>query len=120
MTEKEALEILTGNREDYNSYARALHIAISLEVDTMSVPAFESLIVNNIVEAMTKALEQSVVSGDGNGKPKGIIKETVPDGQNINVDTQKYDDLINAEAALPVAYEQGAEWCMNKKTYMGY
>lgn len=28
MTEKEALEILTGNREDYNRYARALHIAI--------------------------------------------------------------------------------------------
>ena len=30
MTEKEALEILTGNREDYNSYARALHIAIKV------------------------------------------------------------------------------------------
>ena len=95
-------------------------VAVSLEVDTMSVPAFESLIVNNIVEAMTKALEQSVISGDGNGKPKGIIKETAPDGQNLNVDTQKYDDLINAEAALPVAYEQGAVWCMSKKTYMGY
>ena len=95
-------------------------VAVSLEVDTMSVPAFESLIVNNIVEAMTKALEQSIISGDGNGKPKGIIKETAPDGQNLNVDTQKYDDLINAEAALPVAYEQGAVWCMSKKTYMGY
>lgn len=30
MTEKEALEILTRNREDYNSYARALHIAIKV------------------------------------------------------------------------------------------
>ena len=95
-------------------------VAASLEVDTMSVPAFESLIVNNIVEAMTKALEQSIISGDGNGKPKGIIKETAPDGQKLNVDTQKYDDLINAEDALPVAYEQGAVWCMSKKTYMGY
>ena len=30
MTEREALEILTGNREDYNTYAKALRIAIKV------------------------------------------------------------------------------------------
>lgn len=29
MTEKEALQVLTGTRDDYNDYARALNIAIS-------------------------------------------------------------------------------------------
>ena len=28
MTEKEALQVLTGTRDDYNDYARALNIAI--------------------------------------------------------------------------------------------
>jgi len=28
--------------------------------------------------------------------------------------------LINAEAALPLAYENGAVWCMTKKTFMKF
>ena len=95
-------------------------VAVSLEMDTMAISAFESLIVNNIVEAMTKALEQSIVSGSGTGQPKGITKETAPEGQTIEVGELKYQNLIDAEAALPVAYEKGAEWCMSKKTFMGY
>ena len=35
-------------------------VAVSLEVDTMAISAFETLLINNIVEAMTKALEQSI------------------------------------------------------------
>ncbi len=95
-------------------------VAVSLEVDTMAMPAFESLIVNNIVEAMTKALEQAIVSGTGTGQPKGIIAETPEDGQKIDVTKVSYNDLIKAEAALPIAYEKGAQWCMSKKTFMAY
>ena len=47
-------------------------VAVSLEVDTMAISAFESLLINNIVEAMTKALEQSIIDGNGSGKPKGF------------------------------------------------
>ena len=45
-------------------------VAVSLEVDTMAISAFETLLINNIVEAMTKALEQSIIDGDGAGKAK--------------------------------------------------
>lgn len=95
-------------------------VAVSLEVDTMAITAFESLLINNIVEAMTKALEQAIISGTGSGQPKGIIQETAATGQTIETTAPAYADLIAAEGALPVAYEKGAEWCMSKKTYMSY
>lgn len=98
-------------------------ISASLEVDTMAYPVFETTFVNNVVEAMTKALEQAVISGDGNGKPKGILAETAPDGQNIDIeDTEdiNYSLLVAAEAALPLAYENGAVWFMTKKTFMAF
>ena len=95
-------------------------VAVSLEVDTMAMSAFETLLINNIVEAMTKALEQSIIDGDGTGKPKGILQETPADGQSIDSAAPAYADLINAEAALPQAYENGAVWCMSKKTFMQY
>ena len=98
-------------------------VAVSLEVDTMAMSAFESLLINNIVEAMTKALEQAIISGTGSGQPSGIIKETPATGQAITTKSDtalSYDDLIAVEAALPQAYENGAEWCTSKATFMGF
>jgi HK97 family phage major capsid protein len=95
-------------------------VAVSLEVDTMALSAFESALMNNVVEAMTKALELAIISGDGAGKPKGILTEAAAAGQNIESAAPSYQDLIDAEAALPEEYENGAVWCMSKKTFMQY
>ena len=89
----------------------------------MAYPVFETTFVNNVVEAMVKAQEQAIISGDGNGKPKGILAETAPAGQNIEVAADEeftYGTLIDAEAALPLAYENGAVWFMTKKTFMAF
>ncbi|WP_277669050.1 phage major capsid protein [Caproiciproducens galactitolivorans] len=104
----------------FTYYKLRCAVAVSLEVDTMALSAFESTLINNVVEAMTKALEQAIVSGDGIGKPKGILAETPADGQSIDSVAPSYADLIAAEAALPQAYENGAVWCMSKKTFMQY
>lgn len=95
-------------------------VAISLEMDTMALSAFETTVINNIVEAMMKAIESAIISGDGSSKPTGILHETPVEGQAIESNEQKYADLVAAEAALPAAYESGAVWCMSKKTFMGY
>lgn len=95
-------------------------VAVSLEMDTMALSAFEAMLTNNVVEAMTKAAEQAIISGDGAGKPKGILAETAPEGQAFTSSAPTYTDLINAEGALPQAYENGAVWCMSKKTFMQY
>ena len=60
-------------------------IANTLEVDTMALQVFETTFINNVVEAMTKAIEKAIISGTGTNKPKGILTETVEVGQNIDI-----------------------------------
>lgn len=94
-------------------------VAISLTASTVTLDVFERTIVNNIAEAMVKALEAAIVSGDGSGKPKGILAETPVAGQVVEVaKTGKvdYKTLCAMEGALPTAYED-AEYLMTKKTY---
>jgi HK97 family phage major capsid protein len=95
-------------------------VAVSLEVDNMALPVFESTLINNVVEAMTKAIEQAIISGTGTGQPKGILTETPAAGQALDVSVQNYKSLTDAEAALPLEYEANAVWVMTKKTFMGY
>lgn len=95
-------------------------VAVSLEVDTMALSAFESVLIANVVEAMTKALEQSIISGSGVGQPKGILTETPNAGQAVEVSKIGYNTLIDAESALPMEYEAGAVYVMTKKTFMAY
>ena len=95
-------------------------VAVSLEVENMAMSAFETMLINNIVEAMTKALEQAIISGTGTGQPKGIVKETPATGQAIETTKLAYADIVKVEGALPQAYEAGAVWCMSKATFMGF
>ena len=96
-------------------------ISMSLEVSIVTYPMFESQFVANVAEAMVKAEEQSIISGSGSGQPKGITKETVVTGRNIDIAAATtalaYTDLVKAEAALPQAYDADAVWCMSKKTF---
>ena len=98
-------------------------ISVSLETDTMALPVFETVFVNNVSEAMVKAQEQAIVSGTGSGQPKGFLTETPAEGQAIELgatDQLEYQTLVDAEAALPLAYENDAVWFMTKKTFMGF
>ena len=98
-------------------------VSISLEVSEMALGVFESTLINNVVEAMTKAIEQSILTGTGSGQPKGILTETPATGQEIQLAKAKaidYKLLCEAEAALPLAYENGAVWLMTKKTFMSF
>lgn len=96
-------------------------ISMSLEVSIVTYPMFESQFVANVAEAMVKAEEQAIISGSGSGQPKGITKETVVTGQNIDIAAATtalaYTDLVKAEALLPQAYDTDAVWCMTKKTF---
>lgn len=98
-------------------------VAVTLETDTMSVSAFETMLVNNVSKAMIKAIEEAIINGDGNGKPKGILKENVANGQSIEVapdEKLSYKILIDAEAAIPEEYENNSVWCMSKKSFMAF
>ena len=91
-------------------------ISMSMEVGTMALSAFEAKFVENVGKAMTYAVEKAIISGSGSGQPKGILTETVPDGQTIT-GALTFAKLAECEGVLPVEYETGAKWCMNKKTF---
>lgn len=94
-------------------------VAVSMEVGTMAISVFETKFVENVSKAMVKAIEQSILNGDGSGKCKGILQETAPAGQAITLKgaMPTYSELVDAESALPVEYEAGAKWCMTKKAF---
>ena len=89
-------------------------ISMSMEVGTMALSAFEAKFVENVSKAMIKAIEECVINGDGTGKPKGILQEA---GTTVATATLSYAKLCECEGAIPVEYETGAKWCMNKKTF---
>ncbi len=97
-------------------------VSMSIETQTMALPAFEAAFIQNVTEAMIKAIEQGVFTGTGadNHQMVGFLTETVVDGQNVDIAKTasiKYADLCKAEAALPEEYENGAEWYMRKATF---
>lgn len=103
-------------------------VAASLEVETMSLSAFETFVVNLIGTAMANAIDDAIINGDGTSQPLGILnnasgKQAVVSGQMLTVVKGAgldYDVLVNAEAALPSQYESGAVWIMSKKTFMSF
>ena len=98
-------------------------VAMTEEVASMSLSAFEALFVKNVSLAMLRAIEGAIVDGDGYGQPTGILANTAPTGQAIEVaadGTLGYQLLCDAEAAIPPEYEAGAKWCMSKKTFMDF
>lgn len=94
-------------------------VSVTLETDYMAYSAFEQALVQNVSEAMAQAVEEAIISGDGSGKPTGILKDTEA-GQKFDVSALTYQVLTDAEGALPLAYESGAVWVMSKKTFMGF
>lgn len=103
-------------------------VAADLEVETMSLSAFETFVVNLIGTAMANAIDDAIINGDGTSQPLGILnnasgKQAVVSGQMLTVAKGAgldYDVLVNAEAALPSQYESGAVWIMSKKTFMSF
>ena len=72
---------------------------------------------------MVKAQEKAFIFGTGSGQPKGVLTETAESGCNIDIAANSdptYQTLVEAEAALPLAYENGAVWNMTKKTFMKF
>ena len=96
-------------------YKLRCEISMSMEVGTMALAAFEAKFVENVAKAMTYAIENAVINGSGVGQPKGILKEA-----GVALETAgalAYADLCAVEGELPVEYETGAKYCMNKKTF---
>ena len=108
---------------DIKGYKLRCAISMTLETSVMSLQIFETVFVNSVSEAMVKAQEKAFIFGTGSGQPKGVLTETADSGCNIDIAANSdptYQTLVEAEAALPLAYENGAVWNMTKKTFMKF
>lgn len=117
----DAQEFTTGS-VTFAYYKLICKVAVSFEVDKVTLDVFERTVAENIAKAMVKALEQAIYTGTGatGHQPKGFLTETVEAGQNVDITSGKhitYADLCAAEAALPEGYEETAVWTMTKKTF---
>ena len=112
----------TTSKISFTYHKLRCEISMSMEVGTMALAAFEAKFVENVAKAMVKAIEDAIVNGDADGKPKGILAETAPDGQALTVTDGaiSYATLMEMEAAIPEEYENSAKWCMSKKTFMKF
>ena len=102
----------------FNYFKLRCAISMSLETTVVTLDMFERIFVAQVSEAMVKALETSVISGEGTSSPKGILAET---GTAISIKAAtgfNYKTLCQIEAAIPGAYEAGTVYCCTKKTFM--
>lgn len=107
----------------FSHFKLRCEIRFTEEVNTMTLPMFEALFIKQVSEAMLRAIEASIVDGNGSTQPKGILNETAPSGQAIEVAATEgltYKLLCDVEAAIPEQYETSAVWVMTKKTFMAF
>lgn len=105
----------------FTNFKLRCEISMSMEASTMALSAFEAAFERQVVEAMVKAIEGKIISAaDGTTSPKGILAEVPSNDRIIEADALSYQLLVDTEAAIPQAYENGAIWCMTKKTFMGF
>lgn len=108
----------------FSHFKLRCEVSVSAEVDAMAISAFEEAFIANVADAMTVAIEEAIIAGAGTAQPTGILTQNVPDGQSIAIaDTNgipTYAELVAAEAALPVEYENTAKWFMTKKQFMNF
>lgn len=103
----------------FGAYQLAAAIGMSYQMEVKSLSAFEAAIVDNVAKAMTKALEEAIVKGDGQAKPQGIATTKVTDTKrNVTLSSKlSYQDLVNIVKAIPSAYRSGTTLTMNEATF---
>lgn len=100
----------------FGNYILAKEISVSFLLDNVSLDAFEAAIVDEISRAFTTALEKAIVSGTGNGQPKGVTVET-PAASVTLASTPTYKDLVKIRKSIPSGYADGAVLVMNEQTF---
>lgn len=109
----------------FTYYGLECKVATSILADTVTLAQFESILIDVIGEAVTKAMDIVIVKGDGTTGPLGITKDTrIPSKQIITLKPDEFTDWSTWKkkvfAKMPLSYKGGAEFFMASGTYEGY
>lgn len=114
--EKKAVTKIT-----FGAYELAASIGVTFAASVMSLSVFENAVIENVARAMVKALEQAIISGNGNGKPTGIINTEVDAKQKVALSaTLGFKDIVRIFKAIPAAYSAGVKIFMNESTFYDF
>lgn len=124
-TPSDRQKVVANTKVSFNYYGLECKVAVSLLADTVTLDGFESLVIDLIVEAMIKALENAIISGSGSGQPLGITKDNrVPTTQVVTLDETEIVDYQpwkkKVFSKMPLAYKAGAVFFMASGTFETY
>lgn len=95
-------------------------LSISAKVKYMTVPAFETWLVDNLTDGIAYLVEDWIVNGTGSSQPTGIEKAATWT-ENTNkikcaAATPTYAEVCSLIGLLPGVYDRRASFVMSKKT----
>ena len=93
-------------------------IEIEADIKAMSIPAFQTWLVNKLVEKMETAICAAVINGAGSATvPQGVMAAAA--GATAKTVAFTVAGLGEAMGALPSAYHRNAVWVMSAATFYG-
>ncbi|MGX7745688.1 phage major capsid protein [Rhodopseudomonas parapalustris] len=124
-TSGEKQKVDLSNSVSFTYYGLECKIATSIIADTVTLDQFESILIDLIGEAMTKALDIAIVKGAGSASPLGIVNDSrIPSNHIITLSST---DFVSWEgwkkkvfAKMPLSYKAGASILMASGTFEGY
>lgn len=101
-------------------YELATFVEVSRQLLEDNAYNLEAELASDLAESFAIAEGAAFVSGNGTGKPKGILAAsgiaTVASGAAATLGTAPGDLLIDVFAAIPTLHAQNGAWMMNRKT----
>ncbi len=102
-------------------YGLECKIATSLIQSIVSLPIFEQTVRDVILEAMMEGLDKAIVSGNGTGKPLGILNDSrVLVGQKVSITTENaalWKEWKKVFAKIPLSYRKNGIIMMAAATW---
>lgn len=108
-------EQVTPAKVEFSAYEIIKVFSQSVKARKMSIQAFESWIVDQLVKSVMATIENSLINGNGDSKGLASIKFNSTNSVTLSNDPS-YTDFTSAMAKLKRGYSMGAKWVMNNAT----
>lgn len=117
-------KIQANTKITFSYYGLECKVSQTIFVNVVSLPMFENLFSTLVVEAMVRALEESIVNGSGVGQPTGItVDSRVPAANVITMTDSQFSKWAEWKkrvfAKMAKAYRSGA-FIMSQSTFDTY
>jgi len=124
-TPSEKKKVTANTSVTFAYYGLECKVATSLLADTVTLTGFETVIIDLIAEAMVKAVDLAVISGDGIGKALGVtVDPRVPVTQIVTMTVDEFASWQGWKkgvfAKMPLSYKAGAAFLMASGTFESY